>query len=176
MDWVHPKTAKTVSSTTCALVGAGSLRPRGTNERWAVSRSLVGALFLGWIPELGGARSFCSDGDGFSGSLFFGSVSPLLASSNNLRTFVLGACSTECQKIPSTISSLLCTSPYAEEFRVCKLRFLELRRLGSWATQTRSRHGEKFCWWAWSPTLSLSSCLWNAWSFSSALCLSSYVH
>jgi len=27
MVWVHPKTAKIVSSTTGALVGAGSLRP-----------------------------------------------------------------------------------------------------------------------------------------------------
>jgi hypothetical protein len=27
MVWVHPKTAKTVSSTTGALVGAGSLKP-----------------------------------------------------------------------------------------------------------------------------------------------------
>ncbi len=26
--WVHPKTAKTISSTTGAFVGAGSLRPR----------------------------------------------------------------------------------------------------------------------------------------------------
>jgi hypothetical protein len=27
MVWVHPKTAKTISSTTSALVGAGSLKP-----------------------------------------------------------------------------------------------------------------------------------------------------
>ncbi len=38
MVWVHPKTAKTVPSTTCALVGAGSLTPRVTNDELCLVR------------------------------------------------------------------------------------------------------------------------------------------
>jgi hypothetical protein len=43
---VHPKTAKTISSTTGALVGAGSLRPKSTPKEPESKRNSISNLGL----------------------------------------------------------------------------------------------------------------------------------